>query len=118
MGPRANLSWPAGIIRTGEPRVKSLVRRAGITVSGRWRGGIKSVAAVRIGIFFLRLPFLGKGVRKSGEGDWRRISEALWTRSRIIGERLSLLSLRFRLVFSVFGVIHLRSFFLLRSINS
>ena len=69
MGPRANLSWPAGIIRTGEPRVKSLVRRAGITVSERWRGGIKSVEAVMNDIFFLRLPFLGRGVRKSGEGD-------------------------------------------------
>ena len=46
--------------------MKSLVWRAEITISGRCRGGIKSVAVVRIGIFFFHYLFLGKGRERGG----------------------------------------------------
>ena len=47
--------------------MKSLARTAGITVSGRWRGRIKSVVAV-MKRHLLSRTFLGKGSEKESGG--------------------------------------------------
>ena len=112
MGPQANPSWPAGIIPTGESTcevVSTESKNNGFRTMA-WRN--KSVATVRIRIFFHFL-FLGRerGPERGGEATDGRLRRRL---GREEGFRSEVVNILFSVTSCILGTRNnsLRSFFL------